>query len=42
MYEQPTGELKVGDVMHMELLFSDEQKLGVTCKVNEATARAYD
>lgn len=42
MFEQPTGELKVGDTMPMELLFSGEQKLSVNCKVNAAKARAFD
>lgn len=42
MFEQPTGKLEIGDTMQMELLFSGEQKLSVSCKVNAAKARAFD
>lgn len=42
MFEQPTGALSVGDTMPLTLLFSGEQKLEVSCKVNEAKARSFD
>ena len=42
MFEQPTGALKVGDTMPMELLLANEQKVSVDCKVNPANARSYD
>lgn len=41
MFEQPTAELKVGETMQMELLFDDDRKVNVECKVNPAKARAY-
>ncbi|MEZ2722191.1 copper chaperone PCu(A)C [Paenalcaligenes hominis] len=41
MFEQPTQALTQGQTMDMELLFSNQKKVAMSCKVNPANARSY-
>lgn len=42
MFEGPTGQLKVGDNMSMELLLDHAKKISMSCKVKPANARQFE
>src|SRR5690625_10767 len=42
MFEEPTKMPKVGEEIDLELLFADDQKITMSCRVNAAKARSYD
>lgn len=42
MFEQPTHNIELGQTMEMELLFANQQKVAMHCKVNPANARSYE